>query len=423
MKNTSLQILFNSSSRKINGHAKLHELMISKSDIRLFKPYTIWVLAPHLETEDPNLQHYYDFTQSIREYTKVFEELKAEWKWQPVTLKDYKQVIRRIAETKNEKTPLILNLCDGDEVNGTPGISVIHALEKYNLIYTGSDVHFYEVTTSKVPMKKAFDKAKVPSANWRVISEKKGSIKGLAKRIGTPIIIKPAVSGGSMGVSVKNVVHTEEETFKRVEEIYKGYRGWNLLADGLIAEQFITGPEFTTMITGSADDPANCIVYEPVERVFHPSLPESEKFLSFDRLWEIYEDETPMPGNENFYEYKPVQGELIQSLKELSLAAFRACGGTGYTRIDIRQDSETGKLYVLEVNAQCGLSEDEDYTSIGAILKASGVSFTEVICEILKDGLRRSVSHVKVPVVPVVPIVQKVPKGSKASKVLKESKG
>ena len=108
--------------------------MISKSDIRLFKPYTIWVLAPHLETADPNLQHYYDFTQSIREYTRVFEELKAEWKWQPVTLKDYKQVIRRIAETKNEKTPLILNLCDGDEVNGTPGISVIRALEKYKLI-------------------------------------------------------------------------------------------------------------------------------------------------------------------------------------------------------------------------------------------------------------------------------------------------
>jgi len=48
--------------------------------IRLLKPYTIWVLAPHLESEDPNLSYYYDFTQSIAEYTKVFEELKAEWK-------------------------------------------------------------------------------------------------------------------------------------------------------------------------------------------------------------------------------------------------------------------------------------------------------------------------------------------------------
>ena len=120
-------------------------------------------------------------------------------------------------------------------------------------------------------MKRAFDKAGVSSANWRVITDKKGSTKGIAKRVGIPLIIKPAVSGGSMGVSVRNVVFTEEALAERVEEIKKGYRGWNLLADGLFVEQFITGPEFTTFITGSADDPENCKVYEPVERVFHTS--------------------------------------------------------------------------------------------------------------------------------------------------------
>ena len=306
---------------------------------RLLKPYTIWVLAPHLESEDPNLKYYYDFTQSIAEYTKVFGELKAEWKWQPVTINNYKEIIAGIAATANGKTPLVLNICDGDEVNGAPGVSVIHELEKYGLIYTGSDAQFYDITTSKIPMKKAFDKAGVSSANWRVITDKKGSTKGICKRVGTPIIIKPAVSGGSMGVSVKNVVHTEEELAERVSAIKKGYRGWNLLADGLFVEQFITGPEYTTFITGSADDVENCIVYEPVKRIFHESLPDSEKFLSFDRLWEIYEDETPMPANENFYEYGAVEPSLIPALKQLSLDAYKACGGKGYTRIDIRQDS------------------------------------------------------------------------------------
>ena len=358
---------------------------------RLLKPYTIWVLAPHLESDDPNIQHYYDFTQSIKEYTKVFEELKAQWKWQPVTMDNYKDTIRSIAVGANGKTPLVFNLCDGDEVNGTPGVSVIHELEKHGLIYTGSDTHFYNITTSKIPMKKAFDKAGVATANWRVITDKKGSTRGICKRVGTPIIIKPAVSGGSMGVSVKNVVDTEEELAKRVEEIYKGYRGWNLLIDGLFVEQFITGPEYTTFITGSSDDPDNCTVYEPVKRIFHESLPASEQFLSFDRLWEIYEDETPMPENGNFYEYGSAEPSLIPELKQLSLDAYKACGGKGYTRIDIRQDTITGKLYMLEANAQCGLSEDEDYTSIGAILKASNVSYAAVIAEILKDALRRSV--------------------------------
>lgn len=364
--------------------------MNSKEPSVLFQPYLVWVLAPHLESEDPNIQYYYDFTQSIKEYTRVFSELNTEWKWQPVTMENFKAIIASIAGESGNKTPLVLNLCDGDEVNGTPGVSVIHELEKAGLIYTGSDAHFYTITTSKIPMKKAFDKAGVANAGWRVITEKKGSVKGICKRVGTPLIIKPAVSGGSMGVSVKNVVNSEEELAERIEEIKKGYRGWNLLADGLFVEQFITGPEYTTFITGSSNDPEHCIVYEPVERVFHESLPETEKFLSFDRLWEIYEDETPMPEQGNFYEYRPVHGALVQQLKQLSLDAYKACGGMGYTRIDIRQDTATGNLYMLEANAQCGLSEDENYTSIGAILKASGVSFTRVITEILKDALRRS---------------------------------
>ena len=263
--------------------------------------------------------------------------------------------------------------------------------KKYGILYTGSDDYFYRLTTSKIPMKKAFDKARVPTANWRVINGAKGSVRGICKRVGTPVIIKPAVSGGSMGVSIKNVVQNETELEERIEEIRKGYRGWNLLADGLFVEQYIPGREFTTFITGSYDDPDNMEVYEPIERVFHESLPENERFLSFDRLWETYEDESPMPDNEYFYNYKPVDSQFIPELKKISLQAFKACKGKGYARLDIRLNDITGKFYVLEVNAQCGLSEDEDYTSIGAILKVSNKSFTYIITEILKDALRRSV--------------------------------
>jgi len=355
----------------------------------LMDEYKVWVLAPRFETEDPNLAHYYDFTHSIQEYTRVFAELGLEWEWTPVAQKQIRKTLSSIAKKQAPKKPLILNLCDGDEVNGTPGVSVIDELERLGLVYTGADRHFYTITTSKIPMKKRFDKAGVPNAPWRIISGKPGSIRGICQRVGTPLLIKPAVSGGSMGVSVKNVVHTEEELKNRLLELGEGYRGWNLQADGLFVEKYIVGPEFTTFITGSSDDPSNCKVYVAVERHFHHSLPPTERFLSFDRLWEIYETETPMPGNENFYEYAPAPESLQKKLSALSKKAYAALAGKGYTRIDIRQDAQTGTMYVLEANAQCGLSEDEDYTSIGAILKASNVSYTQVIFEILVDALRR----------------------------------
>ena len=363
--------------------------MSSGSVVSSLSPYRVWVLAPKLETEDPNLAYYYDFTQSIQEYTRVFEELKLSWTWQPVTISSVEKTIETIVQSQKEQPALVLNLCDGDEVNGAPGVSVIDALEKAGLVYTGADRYFYTITTSKIPMKKVFDKAGVSNAAWRVISGKPGSVRGICQRVGTPLIIKPAVSGGSMGVSVRNVVNNETELKERLQELNQGYRGWNLQADGIFVEQFVAGPEYTTFITGSYDDLENCKVYTPVERKFHSSLPEKERFLSFDRLWEIYEDETPMPANENFYEYAAAPAKYTKAIQALSMEAYVALKGRGYTRIDIRQDAKTGELYVLEANAQCGLSEDENYTSIGAILKASGISFTEAIVAILNDALRR----------------------------------
>ncbi len=351
----------------------------------------VWVLAPGITNPDENIEYFYDFSQSIVEYTRVFAELGIEWVWQPVSVTDYRAVIEKIEAEKNsgDHFPVVLNLCDGDEVNGTPGISVVQLLAEKELVYTGADEYFYHITTSKIPMKQAFDLAGVANAPWEAILEK-DTEGDLLKRIGTPVIVKPAVSGGSMGVGTRNVVETNEELRQVVDEMFSGYRGWNLTVDGLVAEKFITGPEFTTLITGSYNHPKKAVIHTPVQRVFHPSLPEKEQFLSFDRLWEIYEDETAMPGEENFYEYRLPDPGLIPQIKKLSWEAYCACKGRGYTRVDLRQNAATGELFVLEVNAQCGISEDENFTSIGAILRLGGNTFAGLVMEILNDAFVRS---------------------------------
>ena len=357
----------------------------------------VWVLAPHLETKDPNIDYYYDFSQSIAEYTKTFNELDVEWKWQPVTINNYAAVIESIAKKneKDNKIHLVFNLCDGDEVNGTPGISVVRLLEEKGLLYTGSDEYFYHITTSKIPMKQAFDNAGVPTAAWEAITTREQNITGIISKLGSPVIVKPSVSGGSMGVGVRNVVNTTEDLDKQVQNMFDGYRGWQLTSDGIVAESFINGPEYTVLIVGSYDKPGNSKIYEPVERIFHPSLPDEEKFLSFDRLWEIYEEEKPMPNEGNFYEYELPAAGLIDEIKRISWDAYVATKGKGYTRVDLRMDKETGKIYVLEVNAQCGLSEDEDYTSIGAILRLSGKTFTQLVVAIINDAYQRKKATAK----------------------------
>ncbi len=352
----------------------------------------VWVLAPHLVTNDANIDYYYDFSQSIAEYTKTFAELNMDWQWQPVTMNDFETVIDGIAAEKNTlgKSVVVFNLCDGDEINGTPGVSVIHYLEKKQLTYTGADAFFYNITTSKIPMKHAFDTHHVATPLWQAITQREQHLGNLFNVLGTPIIVKPSVSGGSMGVGIQNVVHNENALQQQVSNMFNGYRGWQLTTDGVIAEAFIDGPEFTVLIVGNYTSPETAIVYAPVERVFHQSLPATEKFLSFDRLWEIYEDESPMPNEENFYEYALPDVSLHNRIKQLSWDAYMACKGVGYTRVDLRMDKNTNQLYVLEVNAQCGLSEDENFTSIGAILKFNNKSFTNLVVEILNNTLSKA---------------------------------
>lgn len=349
--------------------------------------YKVWVFVPYLETDDPNLQYYCDYTQSHLEYTKVFAELNCEWEWVNITMDNIHREIEVVKSTTT-KMNIILNLCDGDENNRVPGISVIDALKANHLVYTGSDHFFYEVTTSKITMKEAFNSKCISTPNW--INAELINHEEDLKNLGETVIVKPAVSAGSLGVSTKNVVSSYSDFRNVMEEINKGYRGWNLNKDGIIVEEFISGREFTTFLVGSSSLPDQIIHYKPVERVFHSSLPEKEQFLSFDRLWEIYEEESPLPDNGFLYEYAEVLSpELIEQLQMISLNAFQAVKAMGYARLDIRMAKETSKLYVLEVNAQCGISEDENYTSIGAILRFSNKSFTDLVVEILEDALSR----------------------------------
>ena len=259
-----------------------------------FDKIKVWVLVPMMDTDDPNLAYYSDYELSYAEYEKAFKTLNLPWQWQPVRNHDFRQIIDGIAADSSDFTPVFFNLCDGDDVNGIPGIAVLHYLDEKQLIYTGSNAYFYDITTSKIIMKRILDKAHVPTPAWEVLELDGSNIKGIFDRLGTPLILKPSISAGSMGITIKSVVDTEGSLQEQLDLMNAGYRGWSLTNGGLLVEQFIQGYEFTTFIIGHYEDEKNASVYLPVERVFNKRLPENEKLLSFDRLWEFYEDETPI---------------------------------------------------------------------------------------------------------------------------------
>jgi len=347
------------------------------------------VLAPRTETADPSLDYYHDYSHSRQEFARAFSTLGFPWRWQPVTSADYRETLDALAREPFPATPLVFNLCDGDESNDVPGIGVIHHLDGLGLAYTGADADFYHATTSKIGMKRDFEAAGVATAPWTVIRPDDPDPAGHFQRLGSPLIVKPAVSAGSMGITLRSVVTEPDALLAQAEELTRGYRGWDLAGGGILAERFIAGREFTTFIVGGWDDPARARIYPPVERVFHGDLPDRERFLSYDRLWEVYEREPVIGAGESLWEYAAVPRQLAEPIETLSWSAYAAVGGRGYGRVDLRMEEATGALHVLEVNAQCGLSEDEDHTSIGAILRLADRTFASLVGEILADAVAR----------------------------------
>lgn len=355
----------------------------------------VWVLVPQVESDDPTIQCYCDFSSSEAEFDRAFAALGIAYRWQPVTMANFRAVIDGIGDASRDQRPVVFNLCDGDEVNGSPGISVVRHLEASGLPYTGADEHFYEVTTSKITMKSAFEAACVPTSPWEAIAPNARRVPGLFQRLPAPLILKPAVSAGSLGIGCNNVVATPRALHARLAALREGVHGWSVADGGLFVERFVDGPEFTTFIVGSADAQGDAIIYPPVERVFNHSLPRTERFLSFDRLWETYERESPVANGEDLWNYAPSPAALRDRIEEVSWAAYEAVGGTGYGRVDLRMDERTGDLFVLEVNAQCGLSEDENITSIGAVIRFARTTYAAVIQAILHDALRHAEAAVR----------------------------
>ena len=75
-------------------------------------------------------------------------------------------------------------------------------------------------------------------------------------------------------------------------------------------------------------------------------------------------------------------------LTSLARRAVQAVDGTGYARVDIRYDGHPGKPYVLEVNANCGLTEDVT-SAVGSILEYSDTSMVSFVDTIVADALER----------------------------------
>jgi D-alanine-D-alanine ligase len=335
----------------------------------------IWAFVPFAVREGRLEGFDFDTLQTKRELAQAFRELGLAWIWQPIVDTNVDSIIAQVGEES-----IVLNLCDGIEEAGTPGLCVVTGLERAGIPFTGADSHFYKISSSKLVMKEMLIAAGVPTPAFEALN---GPVTGICSRVGAPLLVKPDVGAASAGVFLRSKVSRDQDIKTLRDELLNATMPRFCDARVLFAERFIDGPEFTVFVLGDWKDPASVRCLPSVERVFNASIPDGEKFLTFEHYWGFNQDQ--MPDGKPFYGYASSGAQLAAALEEISRRAYVAVHGKGYARVDLRMDRVTGEIFVLEVNANCGLSED-DQTSTGCILKLAGMTLAGLLRIILRDA-------------------------------------
>lgn len=353
------------------------------------RPPLALVFAPYILEGGKLVSPHYDLPEYRAEIAGWMQALGFDWEWVIVTRESFAEVLERTEALAAQREVLIVNLCDGTEVDGYPGIEVVEALTARGLAFTGADPTFYRVTTSKAASKARLRAAGVPTAPAVVIEDEDADLARAVDEIGWPLFIKPDVSAGSYGIQVDSVTYDLPSARRKIAALKAGLHGQNFTQGGVLAEAFLAGREFTVLLAEDAAAPHGLYVLPPGERVFDPRIPKDERFLAFERYWGLPEDARPIPPGEPYYWYAAAPRDLVPRIEDVARRAFHAVGGRSYARVDIREHAASGALMVLEVNAQCGLSSD-DSSTVGSMLNLAGVDMVEVVRRIFHSALAKA---------------------------------
>lgn len=196
-----------------------------------------------------------------------------------------------------------------------------------------------------------------------ILPEATPAFAEIANALGTPMFIKPARQGSSVGVSK---VASDKD--------YEAALAEGLRHDGkLLAEEFIRGREIECSVL--EDTQGGLFVSRPGEIV--PA--ESHGFYSYDAKY-IDKDGAALKVPAE------LPGAIEAEIRETAAKAFRALGCDAMARVDffVRPDMT---FLINELNTIPGFTDISMYAKAMA---ASGVSYPEVIDRLVAHGLVRA---------------------------------
>lgn len=260
---------------------------------------------------------------------------------------------RQLVELINEKVDRVLIMLHG---RGGEDGSMQGALQQLKIPYTGSSVLGSALAMDKIHSKQIWQCLNIPTAKYEIAVKSRfeaGSCGAIMNKLGGKVMVKPAREGSSIGMAK---VTSAKQLATAIQDAFK-------YDNTVLLEQYIEGPEYTVAV---------------VQGQALPSIRMSTPHIFYDYSAK-YQDNTT-----EYFCPSGLSDEDEQYLATLCASAFEALSVTGWGRVDVMQDKQSGEFYLLEANTVPGMTEKSLVPKAAA---AAGVSFTDLVLAILATSM------------------------------------
>eukprot|EP00698_Gefionella_okellyi_P025657 TRINITY_DN9461_c0_g1_i1.p1 TRINITY_DN9461_c0_g1~~TRINITY_DN9461_c0_g1_i1.p1 ORF type:complete len:524 (-),score=98.97 TRINITY_DN9461_c0_g1_i1:63-1595(-) len=278
---------------------------------------------------------------------------------------------RAIAEVRRRQrnTLMFVNLYDCSDPCGQ---LLVDYMEEHGIPFTGAGPRFYDPT--RETMKRVCRAAGVNVTPYSIVVHADEIDDELPLRLGDfPLFVKPEHGYDSVGVDQASKVSDIRSLRDRAQKVCDQH-------GGALIEPYLQGREFSVLILSGCERGEAPTVFPALEYVFPADRPADSAFITFDDKWgAVFEPR-----------WRLVQDEKLDTeLQEMTRKTFVAFDGYGIARLDIREDVRTGKLYVMDVNANPSCFYVDEGTA-DTCLRLCGWPKSRLLQILIDQGLARA---------------------------------
>lgn len=284
---------------------------------------------------------------------------------------DFNDLPKAFNDLKNSDVDLIVNVCERINNSSLLEPHAASILDTLQIPYTGSNPFTLGLCIDKIRVKKLLSYHKIPTPEWDYVYSLEDDIRDDLRY---PLIVKPANTDNSIGITNDSVVRNKEELNRQLEKVLKE------IGRPALIEEYIDGDEYDVPIIGSDEDDLRIL---PLARSIFDELPSN--------LWHIYPFESKYTDGGEYNKIivqrppKNIGKKLETLLGEIALDTYNILDCHDYGRIEIRVDKNNNP-YVLELNPNPSLDAEGTFSASAELI---GMDYGDFLEEIIRLAIKR----------------------------------